>query len=92
MLHLIFHRSRRAGVIAVLLAAIALVLGAVLATTARAQSAPAYHFVYLRSIDTLGTEVITPGRSSLRTNTMCGDGGTSTRWASTGSARRRRTR
>jgi pimeloyl-ACP methyl ester carboxylesterase len=65
MLHLIFHRSRRAGVIAVLLAAIALVLGAVLATTARAQSAPAYHFVYLRSTDTLGTEVITPGPSSI---------------------------
>ncbi len=65
MLHLIFHRSRRAGVIAVLLAAIALVLGAVLATTARAQSAPAYHFVYLRGIDTLGTEVITPGPSSI---------------------------
>ena len=65
MLHLIFKRSRRAGVIAVLLTAIALALGAVLATTARAQSAPAYHFVYLRSIDTLGTEVITPGPSSI---------------------------
>jgi hypothetical protein len=68
MLHIIFKRSRRAGVIALLLAAIALVLGAVLATTARAQTAPAapaYHFVYLRSIDTLGTEVITPGPSSI---------------------------
>ena len=65
MLHLIFKRSRRAGVIVLLLAVIALVLGTVLATTARAQSAPAYHFVYLRSIDTLGTEVITPGPSSI---------------------------
>lgn len=65
MLHLIFKRSRRAGVIALLLAAIALALGAVFATTARAQSAPAYHFVYLRSIDTLGTEVVTPGPSSI---------------------------
>ncbi len=65
MLHLIVKRSRRAGVIALLLSAIALVLGAVLATTARAQSAPAYHFVYLRSTDTLGTEVITPGPSSI---------------------------
>jgi pimeloyl-ACP methyl ester carboxylesterase len=68
VLHIIFKRSRRAGVIALLLAAIALFLGTVLATTARAQTAPAapaYHFVYLRSIDTLGTEVITPGPSSI---------------------------
>ena len=65
MLHIIFNRSRRGGVIALLLAVVALVLGVVLATTARAQSAPAYHFVYLRSIDTLGTEVITPGPSSI---------------------------
>lgn len=65
MLHLIFRRSRRGGIIALLLAVVALVLGAVLATTARAQSAPAYHFVYLRSIDTLGTEVIMPGPSSI---------------------------
>ena len=65
MLHVIFRRSRRAGIIALLAAAVALVLGAILATTARAQSAPAYHFVYLRSIDTLGTEVITPGPSSI---------------------------
>jgi dienelactone hydrolase len=31
----------------------------VLAATLPAQTAPGYHFVYLRSIDTLGTEVIT---------------------------------
>lgn len=65
MLHVIFRRSRRAGIIALLAAVVALALGALLATTARAQSAPAYHFVYLRSIDTLGTEVITPGPSSI---------------------------
>lgn len=65
MLHLLFKRSRRGGVIALLLSAIALVIGAVLATTARAQSAPAYHFVYLRSTDTLGTEMVTPGPSSI---------------------------
>jgi pimeloyl-ACP methyl ester carboxylesterase len=65
MLHVIFNRSRRAGVIALLLAVVALVLGTVLATTARAQLAPAYHFVYLRSIDTLGTEMVTPGPSSI---------------------------
>ena len=65
MLHVIFRRSRRGGIIALLATVVALVLGAVLATTARAQSAPAFHFVYLRSIDTLGTEVITPGPSSI---------------------------
>ena len=65
MLHLLFKRSRRGGVIALLLSAIALVIGAVLATTARAQSALAYHFVYLRSTDTLGTEMVTPGPSSI---------------------------
>ena len=65
MLHVIFNRSRRAGVIALLLAVVALVLGTVLATTARAQTAPAYHFVYLRSIDTLGTEMVTSGPSSI---------------------------
>lgn len=65
MLHLLFKRSRRGGVIALLLSAIALVIGAALATTARAQSAPAYHFVYLRSTDTLGTEMVTPGPSSI---------------------------
>lgn len=65
MLHLLFKRSQRGGVIALLLSAIALVIGAVLATTARAQSAPAYHFVYLRSTDTLGTEMVTPGPSSI---------------------------
>ncbi|WP_310572365.1 alpha/beta fold hydrolase [Gemmatimonas sp.] len=65
MLHVIFRRSRRAGIIALLAAVVALVLGAILATTARAQSAPAHHFVYLRSIDTLGTEVVTPGPSSI---------------------------
>lgn len=65
MLHVIFRRSRRAGIIALLAAVVALALGAILATTARAQTAPAYHFVYLRSIDTLGTEVVTPGPSSI---------------------------
>jgi dienelactone hydrolase len=65
MLHLIFKRSRRGGIIALLLALVLIFLGAVLATTARAQSAPAYHFVYLRSTDTLGTEVVTPGPSSI---------------------------
>jgi pimeloyl-ACP methyl ester carboxylesterase len=65
MLHVIFNRSRRGGVIALLLALVALFLGAVLATTARAQTTPAYHFVYLRSIDTLGTEMVTPGPSSI---------------------------
>lgn len=65
MLHLIFKRSRRGGIIALLLALVLIFLGTVLATTARAQSAPAYHFVYLRSIDTLGTEVVTPGPSSI---------------------------
>ncbi len=65
MLHVIFQRSRRAGSILLLSTALALVLGALLATTARAQAAPAYHFVYLRSVDTLGTEVVTPGPSSL---------------------------
>ncbi|QJR37102.1 alpha/beta hydrolase family protein [Gemmatimonas groenlandica] len=65
MLHVIFNRSRRAGIIALLAAAVALVLGAVLATSLRAQPAPAFHFVYLRSIDTLGTEVVTPGPSSI---------------------------
>lgn len=65
MLHLLFKRSQRGGVIALLLSAIALVIGAALATTARAQSAPAYHFVYLRSTDTLGTEMVTPGPSSI---------------------------
>ena len=65
MLHLLMKRSRRAGIIGLVLAVVLLVLGALLATTARAQSAPAYHFVYLRSIDTLGTEVVTPGPSSI---------------------------
>ena len=65
MLHLLMKRSRRAGIIVLILAVVLLVLGALLATTARAQSAPAYHFVYLRSIDTLGTEVVTPGSSSI---------------------------
>lgn len=65
MLHLLMKRSRRAGIIGLVLAVVLLVLGARLATTARAQSAPAYHFVYLRSIDTLGTEVVTPGPSSI---------------------------
>lgn len=65
MLHVIFRRSRRGGIIVLLATVVALVLGVVLATTARAQSAPAYHFVYLRSIDTLGTEVVTPGPSSI---------------------------
>ena len=65
MLHLLMKRSRRAGIIVLILAVGLLVLGALLATTARAQSAPAYHFVYLRSIDTLGTEVVTPGPSSI---------------------------
>jgi dienelactone hydrolase len=65
MLHLLMKRSRRAGIIGLVLAVVLLVLGALLATTARAQSAPAYHFVYLRSIDTLGTEIVTPGPSSI---------------------------
>ncbi len=65
MLHIIFQRSRRGGIIALIVTVVALVLGVVFATTARAQSAPAYHFVYLRSIDTLGTEVVTPGPSSI---------------------------
>jgi hypothetical protein len=65
MLHLLMKRSRRAGIIVLVLAVVLLVLGTLLATTARAQSAPAYHFVYLRSIDTLGTEVVTPGPSSI---------------------------
>lgn len=65
MLHLLMKRSRRAGIIGLVLAVVLLVLGALLATTARAQSAPTYHFVYLRSIDTLGTEVVTPGPSSI---------------------------
>ncbi|WP_411278645.1 alpha/beta hydrolase family protein [Gemmatimonas sp.] len=65
MLHLIFKRSRRGGIIALIAVLLALVLGALLATTARAQSAPTYQFVYLRSIDTLGTEVVTPGPSSI---------------------------
>jgi len=65
MLHLLMKRSRRAGIIGLVLAVVLLVLGARLATTARAQSAPAYHFVYLRSIDTLGTEIVTPGPSSI---------------------------
>ena len=65
MLHLLMKRSRRAGIIGLVLAVVLLVLGALLATTARAQSAPAYHFVYFRSIDTLGTEVVTPGPSSI---------------------------
>jgi uncharacterized protein len=65
MLHVIFQRSRRAGIVALLLAVIMIFLGVVLVSTARAQSTPAYHFVYLRGIDTLGTEVITPGPSSI---------------------------
>ena len=65
MLHVIFTRSRRSNVVALLLALVALVLSALLATTARAQVAPTYHFVYLRSIDTLGTELVTPGPSSI---------------------------
>jgi len=65
MLHLLMKRSRRAGIIGLVLAVVLLVLGALLATTARAQPAPTYHFVYLRSIDTLGTEVVTPGPSSI---------------------------
>ena len=65
MLHLLMKRSRRAGIIGLVLAVVLLVLGALLATTARAQSSPTYHFVYLRSIDTLGTEVVTPGPSSI---------------------------
>ena len=70
MLHVIFRRSRRAGIIALLVTLCALVLGALLATTLfantlRAQTVPAYHFVYLRSIDTLGTETVTPGPSSI---------------------------
>ena len=65
MLHLLMKRSRRAGIIGLVLAVVLLILGALLATTARAQSSPTYHFVYLRSIDTLGTEVVTPGPSSI---------------------------
>jgi uncharacterized protein len=65
MLHLIFKRSRRGGIIALLLALVLIFLGVVLVSTARAQATPAYHFVYLRGTDTLGTEVITPGPSSI---------------------------
>ncbi len=70
MLHVILHRTRRAAVVTLLCSALALALGALLATTVfatslRAQAAPVYHFVYLRSIDTLGTEVVTPGPSSI---------------------------
>jgi dienelactone hydrolase len=59
MLHKLFTRTRRGGLIALVFTLIALVLGSVLAATLPAQTAPGYHFVYLRSIDTLGTEVIT---------------------------------
>ena len=65
MLQVIFTRSRRDGVVARPLALVALVLGTLLASIARAQVAPTYHFVYLRSIDTLGTELVTPGPSSI---------------------------
>ena len=65
MLHVIFKRSKRLGVVVLLAAALALLLGTLLAINVRAQAAPAYHFVYLRSIDTLGTEVVTPGPASI---------------------------
>jgi pimeloyl-ACP methyl ester carboxylesterase len=65
MLHNIFNRSRRGGIITLLAVVIALVLGAVLATTVRAQSAPAAHFVYLRGPDTLGTETLSSSPSSV---------------------------
>ncbi len=65
MLHVIVKRSRRGGAPALRATALALVFGTLLATTARAQSAPTYHFVYLRSIDTLGTEIVTEGPSSI---------------------------
>ena len=59
MLHKLFTRTRRGGLIALICTLLALVLGSVLAATLPAQTAPGYQFVYLRSIDTLGTEVIT---------------------------------
>lgn len=65
MLHVIFRRSRRAGIIVLLLAVVLVVLGAILATTARAQAGPSRQFVYLRSTDTLGTEVVTERPSSI---------------------------
>ena len=39
------------------------------------------------SPSTVPTRPMTPGRSSLRTNTMWGDGGTSTVWPSTSTSR-----
>ncbi len=65
MPHLLFARSHNGGIVALLTTALALLSGALLATTGRAQSAPTHQFVYLRSIDTLGTETITEGPSSI---------------------------
>lgn len=59
MLHKLFTRTRRGGLIVLVFTLIALVLGSVFAATLPAQTAPGYQFIYLRSIDTLGTEVIT---------------------------------
>jgi len=65
MPHFLFARSRTGGIVALPTTALALLFGALLATTARAQAAPTQQFVYLRSIDTLGTEVVTEGPSSI---------------------------
>lgn len=64
MLHLVFARSRRAGLIVTAIV-VALLLAGIAARVAGAQQGPTT-FVYLRGTDTLATETVTPGNDVVK--------------------------